>query len=129
MSTVQYRTADVDGFNVFYREAGSPQSPKLLLLHGFPSASHMFRDLIPLFADHFRIIAPDLPGFGQSDMPPRSKFDYTFESLTHVIDRFTEVVGFDHFIMYVFDYGAPVGFRLATKHPDRISGIVSQNGN
>jgi len=129
MSTIQYRTADVDGFNVFYREAGSPQSPKLLLLHGFPSASHMFRDLIPLLADHFRIIAPDLPGFGQSDMPPRSKFDYTFESLTHVIDRFTEVVGFDHFIMYVFDYGAPVGFRLATKHPDRISGIVSQNGN
>ncbi|MGH9446586.1 MAG: alpha/beta fold hydrolase, partial [Terriglobia bacterium] len=129
MSTVQYRTAAVDGFNVFYREAGSPQSPKLLLLHGFPSASHMFRDLIPLLVEHFHIIAPDLPGFGQSDMPPRSKFDYTFENLTHVIDRFTEVVGFDRFIMYVFDYGAPVGFRLATAHPDRITGIVSQNGN
>ena len=129
MPTIQYRTADVDGFNVFYRETGSPQSPKLLLFHGFPSASHMFRDLIPLLADHFHIIAPDLPGFGQSAMPPRSKFQYTFENLAHVMDRFTEVVGFDHFVMYVFDYGAPVGFRLATKHPDRISGIISQNGN
>ena len=129
MPTIQYRTADVDGFNVFYRETGSPQSPKLLLFHGFPSASHMFRDLIPLLADHFHLIAPDLPGFGQSAMPPRSKFQYTFENLAHVMDRFTEVVGFDHFVMYVFDYGAPVGFRLATKHPDRISGIISQNGN
>jgi len=129
MSTVQYRTADVDGFNVFYREAGSPQSPKLLLLHGFPSASHMFRDLIPLLADHFHIIAPDLPGFGQSAMPPRNAFKYTFENLAEVIDRFTEVMGFDRFLMYVFDYGAPVGFRTATTHPDRIAGIISQNGN
>lgn len=129
MSNVQYRTANVDGFKVFYREAGSPQSPKLLLLHGFPSASHMFRDLIPLLSDHFHIIAPDLPGFGQSAMPSRSEFEYTFENLAHVIDRFTATVGFDSFIMYVFDYGAPVGFRLATAHPDRITGIVSQNGN
>lgn len=129
MSHIQYRTADVDGFNVFYREAGSPQSPRLLLLHGFPSASHMFRDLIPLLADHFHIIAPDLPGFGQSAMPPRGKLEYTFENLTHVIDRFTVVVGFNRFVMYVFDYGAPVGFRLASTHPDRITGIVSQNGN
>jgi pimeloyl-ACP methyl ester carboxylesterase len=129
MSTAQYRTADVDGFNVFYREAGSSQSPKLLLLHGFPSASHMFRDLIPLLADHFHIIAPDLPGFGQSAMPSRSEFAYTFEHLARVIDRFTEVTGFDRFLMYVFDYGAPVGFRIATAHPDRIAGIISQNGN
>ncbi|MGH8427293.1 MAG: alpha/beta fold hydrolase [Gammaproteobacteria bacterium] len=129
MSTTQYHTIDVDGFNVFYREAGSPTSPKLLLLHGFPSAGHMFRHLIPLLADHFHIIAPDLPGFGQSAMPPRSEFKYTFENLTEVIDRFTEVVGFDRFLMYVFDYGAPVGFRIAAKHPDRVTGIISQNGN
>lgn len=129
MSTIQYRTADVDGFEVFYREAGSPTSPKLLLLHGFPSASHMFRDLIPLLAERFHIIAPDLPGFGQSAMPPRSAFTYSFDNLAAVIDRFTEVVQFDRFIVYVFDYGAPTGFRIAARHPERIAGIISQNGN
>jgi pimeloyl-ACP methyl ester carboxylesterase len=129
MSTVQYRTADVDGFKVFYREAGSPTSPKLLLLHGFPSAGHMFRDLIPLLAERFHIIAPDLPGFGQSAMPPRNEFNYTFDNIAAVIDRFTEVVQFDRFIVYVFDYGAPTGFRIAAKHPERIAGIISQNGN
>lgn len=129
MSTIQYRTADVDGFEVFYREAGSPTSPKLLLLHGFPSASHMFRDLIPLLAERFHIIAPDLPGFGQSAMPPRNAFTYSFDNLAAVIDRFTEVVQFDRFIVYVFDYGAPTGFRIAARHPERIAGIISQNGN
>jgi pimeloyl-ACP methyl ester carboxylesterase len=129
MSTIHYRTADADGFKVFYREAGEPSLPKLLLLHGFPTAGHMFRDLIPKLADHFHIVAPDLPGFGQSDMPPRAKFKYTFDNVAKVIDRFTEVIGFKKFIVYIFDYGAPTGLRLAVKHPDRIAGIISQNGN
>ena len=126
---IKYRSADVDGLKVFYREAGAADAPALLLLHGFPSASHMFRDLIPLLADRFRIVAPDLPGFGQSDMPARSKFAYTFDHVADVIDRFTEVVGLKRFAVYVFDYGAPTGFRIAVKHPDRITAIVSQNGN
>jgi pimeloyl-ACP methyl ester carboxylesterase len=129
MTAIKYRSADVDGLKVFYREAGAADAPALLLLHGFPSASHMFRDLIPLLADRFHIVAPDLPGFGQSDMPARSKFAYTFDHVADVIDRFTEVVGLKRFAVYVFDYGAPTGFRIAVKHPDRITAIVSQNGN
>jgi pimeloyl-ACP methyl ester carboxylesterase len=129
MSATRYRTVDVDGLNIFYREAGAAGAPVLLLLHGFPSASHMFRDLIPLLADRFHIVAPDLPGFGQSDMPARDKFDYTFDNIARVIDRFTEVIGLARFAIYVFDYGAPTGFRIAAKHPDRITAIISQNGN
>ena len=129
MTAIKYRSADVDGLKVFYREAGAADAPALLLLHGFPSASHMFRDLIPLLADRFHIVAPDLPGFGQSDMPARSKFAYTFDHVADVIDRFTEVVGLERFAVYVFDYGAPTGFRIAVKHPDRITAIISQNGN
>jgi pimeloyl-ACP methyl ester carboxylesterase len=129
MTTIKYRNADVEGFKVFYREAGSAHAPKLLLLHGFPSASHMFRDLIPLLADHFHIIAPDLLGFGQSDMPARDRFAYTFDNLANIIEEFTQVAGFDHFAVYVFDYGAPIGFRLAMRHPERITAIISQNGN
>jgi pimeloyl-ACP methyl ester carboxylesterase len=129
MTGIKYRTADVDGFKIFYREAGPSKGPKLLLLHGFPSSSHMFRDLIPLLADRFHIVAPDLPGFGQSDMPPRAQFKYTFDNIARVIDRFTEVVEFNRFAVYVFDYGAPTGFRIATRHPDRITAIISQNGN
>jgi pimeloyl-ACP methyl ester carboxylesterase len=129
MSTISYRHADVDGFKVFYREAGRRGAPKLLLLHGFPTSSHMFRDLLPKLADRFHLVAPDLPGFGQSDLPSRDGFAYTFENIASVIDRFTEVIGFDRYAVYVFDYGAPTGFRLALKHPERITAIVSQNGN
>jgi pimeloyl-ACP methyl ester carboxylesterase len=129
VASIRYCTADVDGFGVFYRQAGSAAAPKLLLLHGFPSAGHMFRDLIPMLADRFHVVAPDLPGFGQSDMPPHDRYSYTFENVASVIERFTEVIGFDHFAIYVFDYGAPTGFRLAVRHPERISAIVSQNGN
>ncbi|HME71405.1 MAG TPA: alpha/beta hydrolase [Myxococcota bacterium] len=126
MTAIKYRTADVDGFRIFYREAGAANTPKLLLLHGFPSASHMFRDLIPLLADRFHTIAPDLPGFGKSDMPDRG---CTFDWIAKTIDRLTEIVGFDRYAVYVFDYGAPTGFRLAVKHPERITAIISQNGN
>jgi pimeloyl-ACP methyl ester carboxylesterase len=129
MPHIAYRHTDVDGLDIFYREAGSPGKPKLLLLHGYPSSSHMFRDLIPLLADNFHIIAPDLPGFGRSGMPARQEFKYTFAHIAEVISRFTEVVGFDRFAVYVFDYGAPTGFRLAMKNPERIQAIISQNGN
>jgi pimeloyl-ACP methyl ester carboxylesterase len=126
MTNTKYRTADVDGFRIFYREAGTPGAPKLLLLHGFPTSGHMFRGLIPLLSDRYHIIAPDLPGFGNSDMLARPG---TFDRIAEIIDRFTEVVGFDRYAVYIFDYGAPTGLRLAVKHPDRIAAIISQNGN
>jgi pimeloyl-ACP methyl ester carboxylesterase len=129
MADIAYRTADVDGFTVFYREAGTSDQPTLLLLHGYPSASHQFRDLIPLLADRFHLVAPDLIGFGKSDMPARGDFDYTFERLADAVDHLTEMLGLERYALYVFDYGAPVGFRLATRHPERITAIVSQNGN
>ena len=129
MRKISFRKAAAAGFNIFYREAGPKDAPVLLLLHGFPSASHMFRDLIPQLSDRFRVIAPDLPGFGQSDMPERTKFSYTFDNIAGVIDRFTEAIGLAHFAIYVFDYGAPTGFRLAMRHPERIAAIISQNGN
>jgi pimeloyl-ACP methyl ester carboxylesterase len=129
MRKISFRKVDVDGFNIFYREAGSKAAPVLLLLHGFPSAGHMFRDLIPQLSNQFRVIAPDLPGFGQSEMPERTAFSYTFDNIARVIDRFTEVIGLERFAVYVFDYGAPTGFRLAMRHPERITAIISQNGN
>jgi pimeloyl-ACP methyl ester carboxylesterase len=127
--TVAHRSAVVDGCKIFYREAGRADAPTLLLLHGFPTSSHMFRDLIPLLADRYRLIAPDLPGFGFSDAPDREAFKYTFDNLTGTIEGFTEAVGLKRFAIYVFDYGAPVGFRLALRHSDRITAIISQNGN
>jgi len=129
MQKVSYQKVNVDGFGVFYRQAGLKEAPPLLLLHGFPTAGHMFRDLIPQMADKFHVVAPDLPGFGQSDMPERSKFSYTFDNIAKIIDRFTEVIGLGRFAIYVFDYGAPTGFRLAMWHPERITAIISQNGN
>jgi pimeloyl-ACP methyl ester carboxylesterase len=129
MRKVSFQKANVDGFNIFYREAGPKHARALLLLHGFPTAGHMFRDLIPQLSDRFRVVAPDLPGFGQSDMPERPKFSYTFDNIAGIIDRFTEVIGLGRFAIYVFDYGAPTGFRLAIRHPERITAIISQNGN
>jgi pimeloyl-ACP methyl ester carboxylesterase len=129
MTKTHYRKADVDGLKVFYREAGPVDAPTLLLLHGFPSAGHMFRELILALSDRFHVVAPDLPGFGQSDMPSRDEFSYTFAKLAEVIERFTEVIGIGRFALYAFDYGAPTGFRLAVRHPERITAIISQNGN
>ena len=124
-----YKFQSVGNVEVFYREAGVPGAPVILLLHGFPSASHMFRDLIPLLEDRYHVIAPDLPGFGNTEAPPRGEFDYTFDHLASVIDGFIEALRLRRFAMYVFDYGAPVGFRVAMAHPERISAIISQNGN
>jgi pimeloyl-ACP methyl ester carboxylesterase len=126
---IHYRTAAGGDHQIFYREAGDPNQTTLLLLHGFPSSSHMFRNLIPLLADRFHIVAPDLPGFGFSQSPPRSQFKYTFDNLATVIEAFTEVVRLQRYALYVFDYGAPVGYRLAMKHPERVTAILSQNGN
>ena len=126
---IRYQHATVDGIKIFYREAGSKTSPTILLLHGFPTSSHMFRNLIPALADRYHVVAPDLPGFGFSDAPDRKHFHYTFEKLAKVIASFTQTIGLDRFALYVFDYGAPVGLRLALAHPERISAIISQNGN
>jgi pimeloyl-ACP methyl ester carboxylesterase len=126
---ITYQRTEVEGTNIFYREAGPKTAPHLLLLHGFPTSSHMFRNLIPALADRYHVIAPDLPGFGFSDAPERGKFRYTFENLAKVVDAFTQKIGLDRFAIYVFDYGAPVGLRLALAHPERITAIISQNGN
>jgi pimeloyl-ACP methyl ester carboxylesterase len=125
----KYLYAKVDGRKIFYREAGSNNSPNILLLHGFPTSSHMFRNLIPALADRYHVVAPDLPGFGFSDMPDRKDFRYTFDNLARVIAGFSQTIGLEQYAIYVFDYGAPTGFRLALAHPDRVTAIISQNGN
>jgi pimeloyl-ACP methyl ester carboxylesterase len=127
--TTTYGFQRVGDVEIFYREAGPRDAPVLLLLHGFPTASHMFRDLIPLLSDRFRLIAPDLPGFGQTKAPPRGTFDYTFDNLAEVIEGFTAAMSLEQYALYVFDYGAPVGLRLAMRHPEKVSAIISQNGN
>lgn len=124
-----YHQQKVGDVEVFYREAGPKDGQVILLLHGFPSSSHMFRDLIPQLAEQYRVITPDLPGFGHTLTPPRGQFNFTFESLYHVIEGFTEALGLKQYVLYVFDYGAPVGYRLAVAHPQRVQAIISQNGN
>lgn len=126
---ISYKRAVADGKTIFYREGGPANAPTILLLHGFPTSSHMFRNLIPALADSYYVVAPDLPGFGFSDSPDRKSFPYTFENLAKVIDTFTRAIGLQRFAMYIFDYGAPVGLRIALAHPDRIMAIISQNGN
>ncbi|WP_051329088.1 alpha/beta fold hydrolase [Geminicoccus roseus] len=128
-AAIALRQASVGPVNVFYREAGDPRNPTLLLLHGFPSSSHMFRDLIPLLAERYHLVAPDLPGFGFTTAPPRGEFTYSFDQLARVIEQFTDVIGLERYALYVFDYGAPVGFRLAMARPGRVLAIISQNGN
>jgi pimeloyl-ACP methyl ester carboxylesterase len=130
MDKITYSNADVDGMQIFYREAGERGAvPSILLLHGFPSASHQFRDLIPLLCDRFHVIAPDFPGFGQSEMRPHDQMAYTFENIAKTMTRFSEIVRLERFAVYMFDYGAPVGLRMALMHPERVAAIVSQNGN
>ena len=127
--TVAHRTVTIDGLDIFYREAGPREAPTILLLHGFPTSSHMFRGLIPHLAGPYHVVAPDLPGFGFSEAPPREQFQYSFANLALTIGAFTEAAGLHRFALYIFDYGAPVGLRLALAHPDRITAIISQNGN
>ncbi len=127
--TTTYKTQVVGTVEVFYREAGPADAPVLLLLHGYPTSSHMFRCLIPQLASAYRVIAPDLPGFGLTRSPPRGEFDYTFETLASVLDDFTQALGLQRYALYIFDYGAPTGLRLAAAHPERVTAIISQNGN
>ena len=126
---VSIHRIDADGARVFYRAAGDPTAPVLLLLHGFPASSFMFRDLIPRLADHYRVIAPDLPGFGFTEVPAKRQYAYSFDGLASTLEAFTKALRLDRYALYVFDYGAPAGFRLAMRHPDRVTAIVSQNGN
>jgi pimeloyl-ACP methyl ester carboxylesterase len=126
---VTYHTRSVGNVEVFYRQAGPAHAPVLLLLHGFPTAGHMFRDLMPRLATHYRLIAPDLPGFGNTRAPPRGQFDYTFDNLARVIDEFVQSLALPRYALYIFDYGAPIGLRMALAHPERVSAIISQNGN
>lgn len=124
-----YRTVQIEGLDIFCREAGRRDAPTILLLHGFPTSSHMFRNLIPMLSDEFHLVAPDYPGFGNSSMPTVDKFDYSFDRFAEIIEKFTEQLGLKTYSLYVMDYGAPVGFRLAVKHPERVQALIVQNGN
>jgi pimeloyl-ACP methyl ester carboxylesterase len=126
---VTYKTIEVNGLNIFYREAGSPSNPTILLLHGFPTSSQMFRNLMPQLADRYHVVAPDYPGYGNSSAPPVDEFDYTFDNLATVVDSFAHALGLDRYSLYVMDYGAPVGYRLAVMHPERVEALIVQNGN
>jgi pimeloyl-ACP methyl ester carboxylesterase len=128
-SQTRYRTVSVQGLQIFYREAGSPSAPTLLLLHGFPTSSHMFRNLIPALADTYHLVAPDYPGFGYSSMPLVNEFEYSFDHLAEIVEAFTEQLGLTRYSLYVQDYGAPIGYRLAAKHPERVQALIVQNGN
>ena len=129
VSGIKYKTVTIDGLDIFYREAGNPKHPTILLLHGFPTSSHMFRNLIVELSDQFHLIAPDYPGYGYSSMPAVDKFDYTFDNLANVVDKFIDKVGLKKYSLYLMDYGAPIGFRIATKYPERVESLIIQNGN
>lgn len=126
---VLYKTMKVDGIDIFYREAGYKDSPAIVLLHGFPTSSHMFRNLIPELADQFYVVAPDYPGYGNSSMPSTDQFEYSFDNLSNIVDRFIQNLGIDRYSLYVMDYGAPVGFRIAVRHPEKVESLIIQNGN
>lgn len=128
-TAVRYKTEKIDGLDIFYREAGPQNAPTVLLLHGFPTSSHMFRNLIPKLADKYHVIAPDYPGYGNSSMPLVDEFEYTFDNVTEIVDKLIQKVGVTKYSIYLMDYGAPVGFRLATKYPERVESLIIQNGN
>jgi len=126
---ISYKTVEIEGLDIFYREAGKPDSPTIVLLHGFPTSSHMFRDLIPQLADQYHLVAPDYPGYGQSSMPSVDEFEYSFDNIANIVDQFIDKVGLKSYSLYLMDYGAPIGFRIATKHPERVESLIIQNGN
>ncbi len=128
-TNIAYRTVTIEDVEIFYREAGNPDHPTLLLLHGFPTSSHMFRNLIPALADQFHLVAPDYPGYGFSSMPSVDEFDYSFDNIARIIEKFTDEIGLDHYSLYLMDYGAPIGFRIATSRPERVDALIVQNGN
>ena len=129
LNSTKHKTIEIDGLDIFYREAGNPNSPTILLLHGFPTSSHMFRNLIPILADEFHLIAPDYPGFGASSMPEVDEFEYSFDKLANIVEQLTLKLDLQQYFLYLMDYGAPVGYRLAAKYPEKILGLIVQNGN
>ena len=129
VTRILYKTVPIDGLDIFYREAGPADAPTVLLLHGFPTSSHMFRNLIPALADRYHVVAPDYPGYGNSPMPSVDDFEYTFDRMADIVEKLTVALGLDSYSLYLMDYGAPIGFRLAAKHPDRVDTLLIQNGN